>query len=146
MQHSHSTGATQSTQATGWSEAGLPLILFVLALIPRLVCLQTFVTADEAKWVYRSAQFLLATLSGDWAETAVNLTPAVTTTWLGSIGLSSYYLLHRAEIALSFSDWLAAIPQFRIDNLAVLAATRWAMGLRPRLRATLLVSRSRYLL
>ena len=55
--------------------------LFFLALIPRGLALQHFVTADEARWIYRSAQFLGALLRGDFAGTAVNLTPAVTTTW-----------------------------------------------------------------
>ncbi len=103
-----------------------PLSVFLLALIPRALDLQRFVTADEAKWVYRSAQFLLAFLRGDFAGTAVNLTPAVTTTWLGSAGLSVYYLLHRAELGLPFSDWLSTLPNFRVD-LPVLAATRWVM-------------------
>ncbi len=104
-----------------------PLSLFLLAFIPRVLNLQQFVTVDEAKWVYRSAQFLLAFLRGDFAATAVNLTPAVTTTWLGSAGLSAYYLLHRAELGIPFTDWLAMLPQFRVD-LPVLAATRWAMA------------------
>ncbi len=103
-----------------------PLSIFLLALIPRALNLQRFVTADEAKWVYRSAQFLLAFLQGDFASTAVNLTPAVTTTWLGSAGLSVYYLLHRPELDIPFTDWLATLPPFRVD-LPVLAATRWAM-------------------
>ena len=51
--------------------------LFLLALLPRAIGLGTFATADEAKWVYRSAQFLGALLRGDLAGTVVNLTPAL---------------------------------------------------------------------
>ncbi len=105
---------------------GLSLGLFLLALLPRAYDLQRFVTADESKWVYRSAQFLAAFLAGDWAATSVNLTPAVTTTWLGSLGLAVYYWLNQAVIALPFSDWLISLPEFRVD-LPVLAATRWPM-------------------
>jgi len=65
-------------------------------------------------------------LRGDPAGTVVNLTPAVTTTWLGSLGLVAYYLLHRAELAMSFADWLALLPQFRAE-LEVLVAVRWPM-------------------
>src|SRR5690606_39017051 len=88
--------------------------------------LQRFVTADEAKWVYRSARFLAALLSGDLGGTSVNLTPAVTTTWLGSLGLSVYYWLHRASLGLPLVDWLAGLPEFRVE-LEVLAAVRWPM-------------------
>ncbi|MFQ5578848.1 MAG: glycosyltransferase family 39 protein, partial [Anaerolineae bacterium] len=97
-------------------------IIFLLALLPRAVSLQTFVTADEAKWVYRSAQFLGALLRGDFPATAVNLTPAVTTTWLGSAGLWAYHALHRAALP-PLDEWLARLPPFRVE-LPVLAAVR----------------------
>lgn len=100
--------------------------LFLLAFLPRAYDLQRFVTADEAKWVYRSAQFLAALLRADLAATSVNLTPAVTTTWLGSLGLSVYYWLHRASLGQSLVDWLAGLPEFRVE-LDVLAAARWPM-------------------
>jgi hypothetical protein len=112
-----------------WRAAEAPLIglgLFLLALLPRAYALQRFVTADEAKWVYRSAQFLAALLRGDFAGMTVNLTPAVTTTWLGSIGLAIHYQLHRAAIDLPFADWLTSLPEFRTE-LDILAATRWPM-------------------
>jgi hypothetical protein len=106
----------------------LSLALFLMALLPRAIGLGVFATADEAKWVYRSAQFLGALLRGDPAGTVVNLTPAVTTTWLGSTGLAAYYGLHQAELGMSFADWLALLPEFRAD-LDVLVAVRWPMVL-----------------
>ncbi|MEJ2556162.1 MAG: glycosyltransferase family 39 protein [Anaerolineae bacterium] len=106
----------------------ISLGLFLLALLPRAVGLGTFATADEAKWVYRSAQFLGALLRGDLAGTVVNLTPAVTTTWLGSLGLAVYYGLHRAALGIPFTDWLASLPEFRAD-IGVLIAVRWPMVL-----------------
>ncbi|HEX9924211.1 MAG TPA: glycosyltransferase family 39 protein, partial [Anaerolineae bacterium] len=118
---------TQSKHRLRTAEALLTgLGLFLLALLPRAYALQHFVTADEAKWVYRSAQFLAALLRGDFAGTTVNLTPAVTTTWLGSIGLAIYYQLHRAAIDLPLADWLTSLPEFRTE-LELLAATRWPM-------------------
>jgi hypothetical protein len=102
------------------------LALFLLACLPRAYDLQRFVTADEAKWVYRSAQFLAAFLSGDFGGTSVNLTPAVTTTWLGSLGLVTYYWLNQAAIELPFIEWLRSLPEFRTE-LELLAATRWPM-------------------
>ncbi|MBE7471418.1 MAG: hypothetical protein DPW09_04770 [Anaerolineae bacterium] len=100
--------------------------LFLLAFLPRAYDLHRFVTADEAKWVYRSAQFLLALLRGDFSATSVNLTPAVTTTWLGSLGLAVYYQFNQSAIGQPFVDWLAALPEFRVQ-LDILAATRWPM-------------------
>ena len=120
--------AVKSKPSTRIQTAGAALGLFVLALIPRAISLQYFVTADEAKWVYRSAQFLGALLRGDFGGTAVNLTPAVTTTWLGSMGLAAYYWQHRAGIGLPFVEWLNTLPPFRAE-LPVLAATRWSMAL-----------------
>jgi 4-amino-4-deoxy-L-arabinose transferase-like glycosyltransferase len=100
------------------------LLLFGLALAPRAYDLARFVTADEAKWVYRSAQFLAAVLRGDFLATSVNLTPAVTTTWLGSIGLLGYYQLNQASLNLPLADWLTSLPEFRAP-LDILVATRW---------------------
>ena len=102
--------------------------LFLLALLPRAAGLGSFATADEAKWVYRSAQFLAALLRGDLAGTVVNLTPGVTTTWLGALGLAIYYGLHQAELAAPFAGWLASLPEFRAD-LGVLVAVRWPVVL-----------------
>ena len=104
----------------------IPLGLFLLALIPRAYDLPRFTTADEAKWVYRSAQFLAAFLSGDFAATSVNLTPAVTTTWLGSIGLVVYHYVNQAELGLPLIEWLHTLPEFRAA-LPYLVAVRWPM-------------------
>jgi len=106
-----------------------PLLVFGLALLPRLWALDRFVTADEAKWVYRSAQFWGALLRGDFAATSVNLTPGVTTTWLGGLGLAVFHRLHAAELGgLPLAEWLATLPQFRAD-LPVLVAARWPAAL-----------------
>lgn len=108
------------------SRLSLSLCLLLLALLPRAYDLQRFVTADEAKWVYRSAQFLVALLRGDFPATSVNLTPAVTTTWLGSLGLAVYYQFNQGAINQPFMAWLTSLPEFRVD-LDILAATRWPM-------------------
>ncbi len=122
------SGQTSVETQNAYRAGATSLGLFLLALIPRAVGLGTFATADEAKWVYRSAQFLGALLRGDPAGTVVNLTPGVITTWLGSLGLTAYYGLHRPELATPFPDWLASLPPFRAD-LGVLVAVRWPMVL-----------------
>jgi hypothetical protein len=106
----------------------ITLGLFLLALLPRAFGLGDFVTADEAKWVHRSGDFLAALLRGDLAGTVVNLTPGVTTTWLGSLGLTIYYALHRSQLGLPFVDWLMTLHRFRSD-LDLLVAVRWPMVL-----------------
>src|SRR5688572_3250843 len=119
---------TQKKNRPYWTGVLVSLGLFLLALAPRAYDLSRFVTADEAKWVYRSAQFLAAFLQGDLAGTSVNLTPAVTTIWLGSLGLWAYYQLNSATIGQSLVAWLLSLPEFQPD-LTVLVATRWAMVL-----------------
>jgi len=103
-------------------------VLLVVALMPRLLQLDAFATVDEAKWVYRSAQFLLAMWQGNLAGTAVNLTPAVTTTWMGALGLSAFYLLGKVGSPATLTEWLATLPEFRVE-LDVLTAVRWPMAL-----------------
>ncbi|MGQ9503170.1 MAG: ArnT family glycosyltransferase [Anaerolineae bacterium] len=104
------------------------LTVLVIALVPRVLWLDAFATADEAKWVYRSAQFLLALWRGDLAGTAVNLTPAVTTTWMGALGLSAFYVLGKTGSPATLTGWLATLPEFRVE-LDMLVAVRWPMAL-----------------
>ncbi len=66
--------------------------LFLLALLPRLFSLGTFLTADEPNWLRRSALFLRALAAGDFAGTLINPTPGVTTLWAGTLGLLARYV------------------------------------------------------
>ncbi|MCB0211947.1 MAG: glycosyltransferase family 39 protein [Anaerolineae bacterium] len=127
------------------AEVAIGCGLFLLALLPRVYDLQRFVTADEAKWVYRSARFLAALLQGDFAATSVNLTPAVTTTWLGGVGLAIYHAFHSGPSDPSLVDWLLTLPEFRTE-LPILAATRWPMALFTSLAVVLLYRLARPLL
>lgn len=70
----------------------LPLCLFVVALLPRLMELDVFLTPDEYRWVGRSRDFLDGILSGDWAATLQAGHPGVTTMWTGSLGILYNYL------------------------------------------------------
>jgi hypothetical protein len=47
----------------------LLVFLFILALLPRLLALDSFLTPDEYRWLGRSRDFLTAVLSKDWAAT-----------------------------------------------------------------------------
>jgi hypothetical protein len=100
---------------------------FGLALWLTTTDLTHFVTADEHNWIYRSGLFLHAIVQKNWAETSVWLTPAVTTTWLGSVALSLYYELHATSINQPFSEWLISFSKNKID-LNILQALREAMA------------------
>lgn len=63
-------------------------LLFIVALLPRVLDLGRFVTHDEAEfWLDRSRIFLRAIEHGDYAATAITTHPGVTTMWLGSAGI-----------------------------------------------------------
>lgn len=79
------------------SDRLLVVLLFLLALAPRLIAPGDFWTADEAKhWSVRVDTFLPALQDGDYAATNLVGHPGVTTMWLGSAGV----LMHQGFAAL----------------------------------------------
>ncbi len=98
-----SSSQARAAMRAGSRPSAIPWTLFaylaigLLALLPRVLDLGTFVTEDEANfWIPRSSIFLNALRTGDFAATAVTDHPGVTTMWLGSAGI----LLRRALFAL----------------------------------------------
>lgn len=69
----------------------LPPFLFVIALLPRLLMLDAFLTPDESAWVRRSRDFFAGVLKQDWAVTRQTGHPGVTTMWTGSMGILYRY-------------------------------------------------------
>jgi hypothetical protein len=94
------------------------LLLFLTALLPRVLGLSVFVAPDEGKWIFRSAHFLQAVISGNLTQaTSVSATPevevlapAVPTMWSGALGLTAKYWFGGDTQAASLADFLAAIP------------------------------------
>lgn len=97
---------TPHPKLTRW---GIPVGLFLLALIARLPALGRFLTPDEFLWVDRSRNFLAGVLNTAYVcpspvnhtgfEQAVGLActlrtghPGVTTMWSGSVGILLRYL------------------------------------------------------
>lgn len=76
------------------SDSLIAVGLFVIALIPRLLALSKFITADEPRWVVRSMGFLTGLLTANWPLTLQTGHPGVTTMWSGTIGLGLNYLLN----------------------------------------------------
>ena len=80
----------------GWPDTlrcGLPskailLVLFALALLPRILTLDAFITWDEPMWVFRSGRFLNGLTHARWMDTAPTGHPGVTTMWAGALGVA----------------------------------------------------------
>jgi hypothetical protein len=85
-----------------------PFVVFIAALLPRLLSLGAFITWDEPMWVYRSIHFLLALLHGDLADTFQVGHPGVITMISGAIGVAA----RRFALGVGAADvnWLGALP------------------------------------
>ncbi len=93
----------------GWKfEVFLVLVLFVVALLPRVLNLNTFITWDEPAWAYRSIKFLTALRSMDFGGTFLVGHPGVMTMWAGAAGISIQRLLGYGSAA-DFA-WLSGLP------------------------------------
>lgn len=94
----------------------LPIILlFVGAVLARIVALGRYVTPDEAIWVYRSIRFREAVLAGQWAGTLVAGHPGVTTTWLGALGMSVQMAFDGG--AREAYEWLTTMAGLTPENV-----------------------------
>ncbi len=82
MSFSDKTGGWRSWAVEGF----LVLAVFLVALIPRVLDLDVFITADELKWTCRSANFHAALTKGTLTETFQKGHPGVITMWLGGLG------------------------------------------------------------
>jgi 4-amino-4-deoxy-L-arabinose transferase-like glycosyltransferase len=89
--------------------------VFLLALVPRLLGLDVFLTADEPKaWFGRAIQFLDALARADWAATFDTPAPGVTTMWAGAIGLLLEYV-RQGLPGGSLTTFLASVPFDPLD-------------------------------
>ena len=84
------------------------LALLILALLPRVVNLDAFITWDEPMWTHRSIRFLAALQRMDFDETFLVGHPGVLTMWSGATGISIQRLLGSGS-ATDFG-WLSALP------------------------------------
>ncbi|MEM4235111.1 MAG: glycosyltransferase family 39 protein, partial [Candidatus Methanomethylicaceae archaeon] len=94
-------------------------VLWLIALLPRVVGLGGFLTIDEIKWIEGAGQFVLALQSGDLAKTYWHFFPGITITWgealflaLGSL-ISGYNLSEYASTLINdpaHSIWFFRLP------------------------------------
>jgi len=107
--------------------------LFVLALVPRALALDAFLTPDERRWLGRSVKFLAALLYQDWAFTLRKGHPGVTTMWTAVAGLMSKYLFGAWSEGISVSrasllEFLQGVPTDMV-SLDYLVAIRFPTAL-----------------
>ena len=91
-------------------------VLFIIALLPRLVAVERYITPDELTWVYRSVLFREALLHGQWVDTLIAGHPGVTTTWLGALAISLQLAFQPA--AQDTYTWITQIAWLAPDNAA----------------------------
>ncbi len=84
-----------------WKIYVLFLLLITAIFVPRIVTLDRFATADEGKWLARSANFYEGLASGDFAMTYQKEHPGVTIMWAGMAG---YIWRYPAYIEKQFDD------------------------------------------
>ncbi|NTW02381.1 MAG: phospholipid carrier-dependent glycosyltransferase [Oscillochloris sp.] len=123
-------------------------LVFLAALLPRVIGLRDFLTTDEAyHWITRSEQFAAAIGAGRWADTILTGHPGVTLMWLGSFGLQLEHAAMTVGLAapatqLEHLAWLRLGPvlihallipigllllrQLLQPSLAIVAALLWA--------------------
>ena len=97
------------------SQRGLSILVFVLALLPRLTAVNRYITPDELMWVYRSVLFREALLAGDWLNTLTAGHPGVTTTWLGAAAVSIQMTFQPEQQAVYV--WLTRLAWLSPDNM-----------------------------
>lgn len=85
----------ESTRPIGpKARLGLALLLFLLALLPRLPGLRLFLTSDENTNIFRAGSDVIAAfLRGDLAATYWHFYPGVTMSWLDASGMVGQYCL-----------------------------------------------------
>ena len=81
-----------------WRQVAVPLVIFISALIPRILSLGAFMTADEDDQIMFANHFLKSALQGDWAGALILGYPGVPTVILGGIGAGARYLAHYAGL------------------------------------------------
>ena len=72
----------------------VPLIVFLVALLPRIANLDIFLTADEDDQIMFASLFLKSALEGDPSNALVLGYPGIPTLFLGAIGVGLRYLFH----------------------------------------------------
>ena len=98
----------------------LPLAVFLMALLPRILGLDTFITADEDDQIMFASHFLNSVLHGNFGGALVLGYPGVPTLMLGALGVAARYLFH-------YAGWLP-LPWVTADFFTTLEQTTARFG------------------
>ena len=74
----------------------LVVCIFTAVSFPKLLSLDAHWSSDEARWLYRSAQFMSAVKEGKFSETLIAYHPGVTTMWIA--GLRTLFIAPRVDL------------------------------------------------
>jgi len=101
----------------------ITVLLFIGALLPRVLQPGRFITWDELKWVFRSIGFLDALSRGDLAATFQAGHPGVTTMWCGVMGVGLRCLIEGEPVrqALATVASLGSLNPFDAQAMKTLA-------------------------
>ena len=108
-------------------------VLVVALLLPRILALDHFVTADESLWAARSANFYSALARGAFADTYQREHPGVTTMWAGTAAIfwrfPAYRLTEAGEADVGVYEYMDVVAKQGHSMLELLAAGRFFMVL-----------------
>jgi hypothetical protein len=93
----------------------LPMVLFVGALLTRLLWINVPINIDETAWLRRGAAFLIALMDGRLGDTFLRHHPGVTNMWVIGGGLGLHFLLrglgHPDALMLGSPDLLSYLDR-----------------------------------
>lgn len=97
-----------------WQRLAVLFAVFLIVLMPRLLGLDVFITADEDDQIMFANHFLKSALRGDWSGILILGYPGVPTLILGAIGVGLRYVAHYAGwLPLSWvqADFFTTVDQ-----------------------------------
>ncbi|GAB4529000.1 MAG: hypothetical protein Kow0063_05690 [Anaerolineae bacterium] len=113
-----------------WLSWAIPLAVFLVALTPRLLGLNVFLTADEDDQLRFAAGFLVAVLDRNWEKAVLLGYPGVPTMALAGLGLGLRYVLHLwgwAPLPAAGPDLASTLSHVTEYPLAYIQAARLPM-------------------
>src|SRR5512143_4036598 len=78
-----------------WGKLVIIICLLVLIFPSHVIGIDKFITYDEPWWIISGANYYYALTHGDFANTIYDYHPAVTTTWMVTAGMLSYFPEYR---------------------------------------------------
>ncbi|NOZ06433.1 MAG: phospholipid carrier-dependent glycosyltransferase [Chloroflexi bacterium] len=102
------------------SRLWIALLVFLVAFVPRVIGLGTFITWDEPQWAFRAAKFLHALGTRNPAGTFLIGAPGVITMWCGALGMAA----QRALSPSTEAAWrqIVAQPSLNLHDVVTLRA------------------------